>query len=152
MDEIDFLDHSEIDYSSLQLSQLMRLVYDVDYYKATDALYEINKRNSEQSRSVSKDILLNKKGDIYLQAQALSILLKKDTEWTIEHLNQNIKDFNISFLWQVVDFFYETPSQININLDFSQSLNRLAQSQSPDPNSDEYFKKGWLNRYLQQNI
>jgi hypothetical protein len=85
-------------------SELTNIVYQLkDYEAVADALQELDKLNSLKCMGLCSEIILSKKGDVYLQAYAYDLLYLRDPEKAILLVKRKLADCDLYLLGTILD-------------------------------------------------
>jgi hypothetical protein len=107
LDTLDLLSEGDIDFSTLSEDALSHLVWSEDCFVATAALSELSRQRKKNAPTLAWKILIEKSGDIYLQASALEVLFKFDADRAIEYISENIASVEHYMFGSIMEILLE---------------------------------------------
>ncbi|BDA66615.1 hypothetical protein CAL7716_007810 [Calothrix sp. PCC 7716] len=107
INEFMMLTDEDIDYSSLSVDILKGLALGDELFIATSALGELSRRNSSVAVSTAWEILLNSRGDCYLQAAALETIFEYDQEKALTYISEQVPKCNTYILNSILEIMIE---------------------------------------------
>lgn len=85
-------------------TELIKIIESLENYEeATDALIELKNINKDKTKTLSKEILYNKRGDVYFQAFAFHILYSISSTEAINFAKINLSTLPVYLLGAVVE-------------------------------------------------
>lgn len=85
-----------------------------NYEEVEDALEELIRRREEKSIAISKKIVEDKLGDIYLQARVFELIYNEDLRCAIELLDKNMDDLDSYVIACALDCLSEDSNIIDL--------------------------------------
>lgn len=110
VNDLMMLADDDIDYSSLSVETLKELALGDELFIATSALGELANRDRSLGAEVARVILLESRGDRYLQAAALETLFQCNRELALDYMKEQAQKCDRYLLKTVIDLIIENPS------------------------------------------
>ena len=138
----------DIDFESLEVDVLEALIRsNEDQFIATDALHELNVKDSQRSLIISKEILEGSFGDKFLMAQAISIIYLLEPNFLFRGFRERISQYGPVLLDELVDLFWVDLKEKKGDQLFQSNLNILVE-QLKHTGLDRFDNQDYINDLL----
>lgn len=121
VNDLMMLADDDIDYSSLSVETLKELALGDELFIATSALGELANRDRSLGAEVAKGILLESRGDRYLQSAALEILFQRNREQALDYMVRYAKECDRYILHTIMELIIENKDDFKSGIALSVS-------------------------------